>query len=330
MAKQREQYRFYHSGKHSFLTEERIDLLKSLGFVWRVKGKKKQEVSDPREGDSDDDDDDGMEGVLSVPHVDNDDEEEEDEKEKSTPKKKTKKRKKKAPPPKKAKKVAKKKKEEEEEEETSDVDDEDDDDEDDDAQSLDEEDKKTPADAMSRPSGVIPSVNGMGLLASVTDQMQGIPNAAGMPSLPSLPNDQQLIWAEHQHAMRASLMENVAARVNFQVSLIGFLFIHPDVARTIYSNVPFTFVMFYQMESAQQKAMASSQTMADIAAALARQSRFGNGFAGASGMGMFANMPNMNLPGVSGVQMPNMANMPRENDVSEENLENLRNLSRMI
>lgn len=75
------------------------------------------------------------------------------------------------------------------------------------------------------------------------------------------------------------------------------------------------------MESAQQKAMSSSQTMADIAAALARQSRFGNGFAGASGMGMFANMP-----GVSGVQMPNMANMPRE-DVSEENL---RNLSRMI
>ena len=39
MAKQREQYCYYQEGKHSFLSEERIDLLNSIGFVWRVKGK---------------------------------------------------------------------------------------------------------------------------------------------------------------------------------------------------------------------------------------------------------------------------------------------------
>ena len=39
VAKQREQYRFYREGKHSFLTEERIDLLKSVGFVWKIKGR---------------------------------------------------------------------------------------------------------------------------------------------------------------------------------------------------------------------------------------------------------------------------------------------------
>lgn len=54
--------------------------------------------------------------------------------------------------------------------------------------------------------------------------------------------------------------------------------------------------------------MANSQTMADIAAALARQSRFGNGFAG-GGMGMF-NMPGMSLPNMQG-------------DDPEENLRNL-------
>ena len=153
-----------------------------------------------------------MEGVLSVPA---------DEEESTDPK--TKKRKK-ADHFKKETKAAKKKKEEEE---TSDVDDDDDDDDDlDDAQSLDKEGKSsTSPDAAPRPSGVIPSVNGMGLLASVTDQIQGMPNAAGMPALPSLPHDQQLIWAEHQHAMRASLMENVAARVNFQVSLMMHWFL---------------------------------------------------------------------------------------------------------
>ncbi len=39
VAKQREQYCRYQEGKHSFLTEERIDLLNSIGFVWRLKGK---------------------------------------------------------------------------------------------------------------------------------------------------------------------------------------------------------------------------------------------------------------------------------------------------
>ena len=39
VAKQREQFRFHQEGKHSFLTEERIDLLKSVGFVWQIKGR---------------------------------------------------------------------------------------------------------------------------------------------------------------------------------------------------------------------------------------------------------------------------------------------------
>ena len=39
VAKQREQYRFYREGKHSFLTEERIDLLKAVGFVFQIKGR---------------------------------------------------------------------------------------------------------------------------------------------------------------------------------------------------------------------------------------------------------------------------------------------------
>lgn len=39
VAKQREQYCYYQEGKHSFLTEERIDLLNAIGFVWRLKGK---------------------------------------------------------------------------------------------------------------------------------------------------------------------------------------------------------------------------------------------------------------------------------------------------
>jgi hypothetical protein len=76
-------------------------------------------------------------------------------------------------------------------------------------------------------------------------------------------------------------------------------------------------VSLAQMEFAQQRAMANSQTMADIAAALARQSRFGNGFAGASGMGMFNPM---NMPGV------HVPNIPGDADPEE----NLRNLSRMI
>lgn len=39
VAKQREQYRFYREAKHSFLSEERIDLLKSVAFVWQIKGR---------------------------------------------------------------------------------------------------------------------------------------------------------------------------------------------------------------------------------------------------------------------------------------------------
>lgn len=39
VAKQREQYRFHQEGKHSFLTDERIDLLKSCNFTWKIKGR---------------------------------------------------------------------------------------------------------------------------------------------------------------------------------------------------------------------------------------------------------------------------------------------------
>jgi hypothetical protein len=56
------------------------------------------------------------------------------------------------------------------------------------------------------------------------------------------------------------------------------------------------------MEFVQQRDMANSQTIADIAATLVRQSRFGNGFAGASGMGMFnpINMAGVCVPNILG------------------------------
>ena len=41
VAKQREQFRFSREGRHSFLTEERIDLLKSINFTWQIKGRKR-------------------------------------------------------------------------------------------------------------------------------------------------------------------------------------------------------------------------------------------------------------------------------------------------
>jgi hypothetical protein len=39
VAKQREQYHLYREGKHSFLTEERIDLLIAADFTWQIKGR---------------------------------------------------------------------------------------------------------------------------------------------------------------------------------------------------------------------------------------------------------------------------------------------------
>jgi len=45
VAKQREQYRFFREGRHSFLTEERIDLLKSINFTWIIKGRNKRELN---------------------------------------------------------------------------------------------------------------------------------------------------------------------------------------------------------------------------------------------------------------------------------------------
>lgn len=58
--------------------------------------------------------------------------------------------------------------------------------------------------------------------------------------------------------------------------------------------------------------------MADIAAALARQSRFGNGFAAPPGMGMFGNM-NMRAGYPAGMQggLPGSG----EGNDSEENLQ---------
>ena len=55
-----------------------------------------------------------------------------------------------------------------------------------------------------------------------------------------------------------------------------------------------TYLSLFQMEIAQQAVSFNTQTMADIAAALARQSRFGSGFAPGmgSGMSMF-NMPDV-------------------------------------
>lgn len=47
VAKQREQYRFFREGRHSFLTEERIDLLKSINFTWQIKGRNKRELNAP-------------------------------------------------------------------------------------------------------------------------------------------------------------------------------------------------------------------------------------------------------------------------------------------
>jgi hypothetical protein len=126
-------------------------------------------------------------------------------------------------PPKKAKKVDKPTTEDE----SSDLDDEDEDGYDDGEKvaATDEADGKPKAsdDGASaiRTANFIPSMNGMGLLASVTDQMSGaIPNVAGVPALPTIPADQQLFFAEQQHAVRASMLENFAARANQQVSLV--------------------------------------------------------------------------------------------------------------
>ena len=47
VAKQREQYRFFREGRHSFLTEERIDLLKSINFTWQIKGRNKRDLNAP-------------------------------------------------------------------------------------------------------------------------------------------------------------------------------------------------------------------------------------------------------------------------------------------
>eukprot|EP00804_Cyclotella_cryptica_P028722 CCRYP_008225-RA/>CCRYP_008225-RA protein AED:0.05 eAED:0.05 QI:205/1/1/1/1/1/4/428/534 len=248
VAKQREQYRFYHAGRHSFLTEERIDLLKSLGFVWRVKGKGKEILEEQCDHDDDDDIDD-------------------DEEQDSAPKTKRKKN---------------SKTEVNKDEITTDHDTQEDDT---DvvlqpdalhhemevriADDVDLDMKMAPSmQNVQRRIDEMPStgnMNGMGLLASVTKRMNGpaagpstVPAAAigHVPGFPSLP-DQQRFFAQQQQAARAT-MASLAAQANQ-----------------------------HQREIAQQAAMVNSQTMADIAAALARQSRFGNGFASATGMGGF-------------------------------------------
>ena len=189
--RQREQYRFYHAGKHSFLTEERIDLLKSLGFVWRVKGKGKGDTLY-----------DGLDAVDADAMIQIKSEGDENLGEEGGP---TKKRKTAI-----SQKNGKKAKPKKEEVESSDIDDDDEDD-DDVVQMTNEVEVNNAEDSASatKTTGVIPSMNGMGLLASMTD---------GVPSLPSLPADQQLLFAEQQHAMRASMLENFAARANHRVS----------------------------------------------------------------------------------------------------------------
>ena len=99
-----------------------------------------------------------------------------------------------------------------EEVESSDIDDDDDDDEEEIVQMNNEVEVVTNANDLTsaaKAAGGFSSMNGMGLLASMTD---------GVPSLPSLPADQQLLFAEQQHAMRASMLENFAARANHRVS----------------------------------------------------------------------------------------------------------------
>ncbi|KAL7476232.1 hypothetical protein ACHAW6_002111 [Cyclotella cf. meneghiniana] len=243
VAKQREQYRFYHAGRHSFLTEERIDLLKSLGFVWRVKGKGKETLEEQCENE------------------DYDDEEEEED---STPKKKSKRN--------------RKTEVVEKDDIASDPDNEaDDSDGGLQADALRHELEASTADDINLDMKMTPvlqniqhrindipstgNMNGMGLLASVTNRMNGpatVPAGAigHVPAFPSLP-DQQLYFAQQQHAARAT-MASLAAQANQ-----------------------------HQRDIAQQAAMVNSQTMSDIAAALARQSRFGNGFPSAAGMGAF-------------------------------------------
>jgi hypothetical protein len=195
---QREQFRFYHAGKHSFLTEERIDLLKSLGFVWRVKGRVKG-------GDILDDHIDIEDSMLSAPiklpkEEGKEEETEEGEDQESEPKKK--KRKKKVSP----KKVPPKKKPAEVKADTTDS-------------ANAGSDSKPAAATAGLTAGPVPSMNGMGLLASFSDGITGM-SPSLLPGLPSLPADydQQLLFAEQQHAARASMLENFAARANQQVS----------------------------------------------------------------------------------------------------------------
>ena len=38
VAKQREQYKLLQKGRHSYLSPDRLEQLKSIGFVWSVKG----------------------------------------------------------------------------------------------------------------------------------------------------------------------------------------------------------------------------------------------------------------------------------------------------
>jgi len=40
VSKQREQYQYHTKGTHSFMTQERIQLLNKIGFIWSAKGKK--------------------------------------------------------------------------------------------------------------------------------------------------------------------------------------------------------------------------------------------------------------------------------------------------
>lgn len=165
-----------------------------MGFVWRVKGKGKEDFNI----DSIDTEDEADDALKA-----------EEESESDAPRKK--KRKKKLPNKKAAAKNMDKN------EQNSDIDDDDDDEIVSNAKA--KEETNEPAAAATVPSmnnmGLFASMNGMGMLtSSVADGTPG-----GLPSLPSLPPDQQLYIAEQQHMARASMLDNFAARANQQVCL---------------------------------------------------------------------------------------------------------------
>eukprot|EP00566_Odontella_aurita_P010121 CAMPEP_0113547012 /NCGR_PEP_ID=MMETSP0015_2-20120614/12119_1 /TAXON_ID=2838 /ORGANISM="Odontella" /LENGTH=425 /DNA_ID=CAMNT_0000447519 /DNA_START=402 /DNA_END=1679 /DNA_ORIENTATION=+ /assembly_acc=CAM_ASM_000160 len=66
VAKQREQYRFKVEGKHSFLTEERIQLLNDIGFAWSIKGRSHKVRQSLEQGPAPGGSDDSLKGKTEL------------------------------------------------------------------------------------------------------------------------------------------------------------------------------------------------------------------------------------------------------------------------